>query len=185
MLAATQAGEVFAALFVQMQFISETVYIWTGIGSITWNGHTWSGVGSFLGIEDAIEDGSNVLARGVTLRLSGIDSTLLSEFEADYQLFNPVTIYFAILSGGSPISSPVNAWTGRMGQPTFTIGAETSIITIACETRMVDMDVAVDRRRTNDDQTQLVPGDLAFNFVAGLQEKTIYFGQTPTSTTNI
>lgn len=186
MLAAIGAGEWFPCFFIQMQFISETVYIWSGLGSVTWNGQMWSGVGSMLGIE-AIEEGASVLARSVSISLAGMDPTLAPEFESDFRLGGTIKIYLGALTaiGGSIIADPMDAWTGRMGQPTFKIGADTATISIICENPLVYMNVPIDRRRTNDDQTQLVPGDLVFSFVYGIQEQTIYFGQTPTSTNNV
>ena len=44
------------------------------------------------------------------------------------------------------------------------------------------MNVAVDRRYTDEDQQMDYPGDLGFQFVNGIQEAQIYWGRSPSST---
>ena len=33
------------AVFVQQQFVSGTIYVWSGLGLYTWNGQTWLIIG--------------------------------------------------------------------------------------------------------------------------------------------
>ena len=78
MLAAIQAAQVLPAIFIQAQFLTGTVYIWSGYGNISWNGHTWSGVGTLLSISP-IDEGSNIEARGISIGLSGLDNAMLAD----------------------------------------------------------------------------------------------------------
>ena len=48
MLGAIQASQVLPAIFVQATMASGTVYLWSGPGSVVWNGQNWQGVGSLL-----------------------------------------------------------------------------------------------------------------------------------------
>jgi hypothetical protein len=99
-----------------------------------------------------------------------------------------VIVYLGAFAPGGPsslIANPIPIWTGRMDQPTLDISGTTSSISIACESRFIDMNVAVDRRYTNDDQQRDWPGDLGFMFVQAIQEMTLYWGTSPTSTNNI
>jgi hypothetical protein len=184
MLAALQATELFPAIFVTAAFRSATVYIWSGIGTIDWNGQTWLGLGSFLDISPA-EDGTTVEAKGITLTLSGIDPTLLPEALGDFQLGLPVSVQFGLYSGGTLIESPITTWAGRMDQPTIDVDATAAVITINCENRLLDMNVPVDRRYTSVDQQRDYPGDLGFQFVNALQERTLFWGNYPNSQNNI
>jgi hypothetical protein len=54
-----------------LTFRSGTVYVWSGVGPLTWGGNTYLGVGSFGNISE-ITEGSTVEAAGMTVTLSGI-----------------------------------------------------------------------------------------------------------------
>jgi hypothetical protein len=54
-----------------LTFRSGTVYVWSGVGNLTFGGNTYLGVGS-LGTISAISEGTSVQADGMTVTLSGI-----------------------------------------------------------------------------------------------------------------
>lgn len=182
MLTAIQATVLRPAIFVQMTFATGTVYMWTGSGSISWNSHSWVGVGSFGSIS-TVDEGNNVEAKGVVLTLSGIDSSLLADTLQEFQSGAPVSAYLGLFdSGGSLIADPLTTWSGRMDQPTIDVGGSTAIISIACESRLIELNVAADRRLSQADQSIDFPGDLAFQFVAGVQNAQISWGRIPSPT---
>lgn len=184
MMAALAATELFPALFVEATFASGPVYLWSGMGPIVWNGQTWTGVGT-LGKVTAIDDGSTVEARGINLEFSGIDPTLLADVLGEFLLGQPVIVSLGLFDAGALIADPITSWSGRMDQPTIDIDGKTASISINCENRLIDMNTAVDRRYTAEDQQRDWPGDLGMNFVFSLQEKTWYWGTAPTSSGNI
>jgi hypothetical protein len=184
MLAAIQATSLQPGIFVQIAFRSTTAYLWSGVGSIVWNGETWSGMGSLLSFA-AVEEGATVMARGVTIVLSGLDAALLTDCNSDFELGLPVIIYFGLFSAGSLIADPIETWAGRTDQPTVEVTGTEATISINCESRLLDMNVPADRRYTNEDQQMDHPGDLGFQFVNAIQEITIFWGQQAHSTNNI
>jgi len=184
MLAALAAGELDPAVFVLATFVTGPVYLWSGLGSITWNGQTWQGLGA-LGSISPIAEGTRVESRGLTLTLSGIDSTLIPDVLSEFQTGLPVTVYLGLFDEGALIASPCVSWAGRMDLPQVDIGGSTSTISINCESRLISMNTAVDRRYTPDDQQCDWPGDLGMSFVPSIQEMTLYWGSAPTSTGNI
>ena len=187
MLSTIRSGLVNCAFLVSLEFKSSPAYLWTGFGDLVWNAFTWKGAGSILSTSPLVE-GSTVEARGITLTLSGIDTTILPMVLSDYKLGGAVSVYLAAFySSGTPgtiVPDPILAWAGRLDHPNVKISGQTASIEIACETRLLDMNISVERRRTNDDQTQLVPGDDGFRFVAGLQEAAITWGTATTKSSN-
>jgi hypothetical protein len=185
MLAALSSGIIRPALFAAMTFTSGTVNVWSGLGSITWNSATWIGLGSLLGLSIS-EDAATVEARGITISLSGLDSSTLGDCMDEFQLGLPITLYLGLFaSDGSLIADPVTTWAGRMDQPTIDVSGATATISINCESRLIDLNIATDRRYTHQDQNIDNPGDLGFMFVDGIQELTVYWGKYPLSTNNI
>jgi len=184
-IAALSAPVLNLAVFCLLTFKSETIYLWTGVGDTTWNSHTWSGIGSFLNFTGP-EDSSVVEAKGLTVTLSGIDTTLLPEALIDYKLGLPATIYLALYSSpGTLIDNPVVAWAGRMDQPTIDISGNEATISIALESRLLNMNCAIDRRYTQQDQQMTWPNDLGFMFVDGIQQITLFWGGFPTTSNNL
>lgn len=175
MLAAIQSGYMQPALFLQVTFATTTVYMWTGKGNFSWNGQTWVGVGTILGLE-VIEDGATVEARGTSITLSGLDTALLANCMTEFRLGLPVQIYFGLFSGGSLINDPIPCWSGRMDQPAVSVDGATSTVRINCESRLLDMNVASDRRYTQQDQQMDWPGDLGMQMVASIQQVTLIWG---------
>jgi hypothetical protein len=183
--AAAQAAYVKPIILVQVNFTTGPVYIWSGIGSKSWNGNTYAGVGQF-GMISSVEEGSDVHARGIVLSLSGIDPTLLGDVLNDYQQGLPVLVHLGLLdpSTGNIISNPICSFSGRTDQPTIDVSGESAKISIACENRLVEMNTSVERRYTNEDQQIDHPGDLGFAFVNAIQNVTVYWGRLPTSHNN-
>ena len=55
------ANLIYPVQLVQLTFYSQTVYVWSGPGSLVWDGQTFTGVGS-LGSVGAITEGIDVNA---------------------------------------------------------------------------------------------------------------------------
>ena len=47
-------------IFFEGQFASGWVRIWSGLGEVSWNGETWAGAGSLLGLGSLDEPGEVV-----------------------------------------------------------------------------------------------------------------------------
>lgn len=183
-IAGVQSRYVRPAIFVELHMISGPVYAWTGVGSLTWGGNTWLGVGKF-GAISAVEEGTNVQARGITLTLNGLDPTLLNDVMTDYKQGLPAIIYFGIFDAtGALVPNPITSWAGKTDQPTITVDGETASISINCENRLVEMNNSVERRYTDQDQKRDYPNDRGCEFVNSIQDTTIYWGRHPDGVNN-
>ena len=182
---ALQSSILRPAIFCEMLFRDGWVYMWTGLGSIDWDGKTWLGIGSLASVSP-IEEGSTLEARGITLGLSGIDLDLLAKILGEYGTRLPVTLYLMLFDGsGSFIPNPITAWSGMMDQPTISVDGSSASISIACENKLAEMNMAMDRRYTNEDQQIDHPGDRGFEFVNLIQQVQINWGRVPSSKTNL
>jgi hypothetical protein len=186
MLAALEAAVLYPAILVQLGFATGTAYIWSGVGNLTWEGNTYLGIGT-LGTISSTEEGSDIMAKGITLSLSGIDPTLLADALQELQLGQPVVVILLLYSGpgGSIISTPFSVWNGRMDQPEILVSGSSATITLKAESRLLDMNVPGERRLTLEDDNLLTPGDLGMSFVFAIQEANIYWGSAPTSGNNV
>lgn len=185
------------ALLASLQFADQSVFVWSGIGPITWSGNTYQGVGS-LGSISTISEDSTIEAKNVTFELSGIPSNLVSEVLWETRLLYNAQAYFALWDdSGNLIPSPVLSYQGKMDQPSISDDGKTCTISISCENVLVDLNRPCYRRYTNDDQqidlqatlTRLnLPSttvDTGFRWVAGLQEQITFWGTMPSSINNV
>src|SRR5882672_375966 len=87
------SGNVRLAFFVQANFTSGPVYIWNGLGSITWNSQTWSGVGSLVTIS-AVSESNDMSAKNLVLTLNSIPSAFLTQCLGEVRQNNLVQVWF-------------------------------------------------------------------------------------------
>lgn len=194
---ALSATVVRLSLLASLQFGDNTIYLWSGLGPVTWSGMTFQGVGE-LGSVDGISEDSTVEARGVRVSLSGIPSDLVSEVLFETRVLLAANIWLALWDAdGNLIADPVLSYQGKMDRPEIMDDATTCTITINIENVLVDLNRAVGRRLTDQDQqldladvlTRLsLPSDTidtGFVHVAGLQEQITFWGRSPSSVNNV
>lgn len=180
---ALTADEIEPFFAVDLLFDSPSeLYLWTGVGDKTINSKTYQGAGALLQIE-AIEETADIAARGATLTMSGIPSSLLSHaLQTQYQ-GRVCKIYFGVM--GSP-ANYVEVFSGYMDQMTIDEGPETSTIMITVENKLVALERPAATRYTSAYQKDKYPNangtdnpDKGLDVVEGLQTKKIIWGSIP------
>lgn len=174
---AISATEVQPIILFEGLFSSGTVYIWSGYGDLSWNGNTYSGVGT-LGAISNVSEASEISAKGITVSLSGIPSDLISLVLSDVRQGAPGKVNMGFLnSSGVMIDDPILMFEGKLDVPSIQEGGDTSMITLSYESRLIDLQRARESRYTNEEQQRAFPGDLGCEFIASLQEKQITWGK--------
>lgn len=64
-------------LFAELDFPSGMVRMFSGIGTIEWGGHTWTGAGN-LGVIGGLEENSELARKTVTYTLTGVPNSIIS-----------------------------------------------------------------------------------------------------------
>ncbi len=163
-------------LLVSVALATTTLYLFTGVGTIQWNGQTWLGAGDLGKISDITETTSQS-AQGVSLEFSGIDKSLLGGSLSDIKLGRPVCVYLAAVDiTGALVPDPYLLFRGRVGQPTVKPSTATCTISIAAESRMDDQQRAQVSRYTVADQRQKWPLDDGLNYSAQLADSAWKWG---------
>tara|TARA_Y100000114_G_C11746366_1_gene321816 strand:+ start:792 stop:1745 length:954 start_codon:yes stop_codon:yes gene_type:complete len=75
--AQARSNKVKIAVFIEADFSSGSVYLWSGYGNLTYSGITYAGAGSLLDIGTVTET-LETRANGFTCQLNGLDASLLS-----------------------------------------------------------------------------------------------------------
>lgn len=174
--AETLAAQLSPILFLEFETAGGTSRAWTGYGTISWNGQSWTGLGHLLGVS-AIEESGDVQANGVSISLSGVPAELVSIALAQVRQNKPVRIWLGALNAsGGVIADPYLMFQGRFDTAAIEEGAETATITVQAENRLIDLERPRARRYTPDDQAIDYPGDKGLEYVASIQDLTLKWG---------
>src|SRR5262249_33110687 len=153
-LAAISGKVVSLAMFVQLAFRDNTLYLYTGLGSITPSGPAYSNLATFpygqtftglgwLGKISSIPQTTKIQAQNVTIALSGIPSSLLNEAIDQVRVDGTLTVWYGFFdSSGNLLSDPVQVFFGAMDVPSLTDDGSTSTIAISCENTLLSLNQA-------------------------------------------
>jgi len=153
---------------VALDFTSGMVRVHDGIGSISWGGNTYDGVGTLGGVEQ-VDESVEVIARPLSLTLSGVETSLVSTAMTETYQNRTVTIYLGFLdeTTNTVIDTPEVSWEGRMNQMSISSSDGGAAIRLTCEHRLRrEMRIA---RYTNEDQQLLHSGDRFFDLVTSIK----------------
>jgi len=158
---------------VELFFDSGTVRLWNGVGDLVFGGNTYTGAGTLLGI-DMVDEDETISAKGVTMHLSGVSSTIISAALNEHYRYRKATVHVGTIDAG--VVSSFQDFSGKMDVISFDDSGETSLATLAAESRFIDFDRARDHRWTSEDQKAMYPTDTAFDGLNVLQEANIQWG---------
>ncbi len=183
---------------VELQFDGDqTLRLWTGVGSLVFEGKTWVGTGQLLNVT-AIEETSDISVRGATLTLSGVPSEVISLALTEPYHGRVCNIYFGLfqkgellkedgayilLQDGSKImledqkTSLTEIFSGYMDQMNISESADTSTIELKVENKLIDLERQRVARYTSAFQKQKYPNDKGFDFVESLQDQKLVWGR--------
>lgn len=177
-LTAADAGTVYPAILGQFDFEAAPVNVWTGIGDLVYSGVTYAGIGDMMGMTP-VDESEDVQANGIVVQFQGIPSAMISSILADNYRNRTCTIQlalFASLTAASPITAPAVMFVGRMDEATLDDDGETATVSLACESRLIDLQRSRERRYTDEDQKISFTADRGLEYVAGLQDKELMWG---------
>lgn len=175
----------------------QTLRLWTGYGTLVYQGQEWFGSGSLIQI-DTVEETTDIAAKGASLTLSGVPSEVLSLALSEPYQGRRANIYFGnftkgfllqesssyiLLEDGSRIilgegsTNLSQIFSGYMDQMNIEETPESCTIQLTIENKLVDLERARVSRFTSAYQKSVYPGDLGLDFVEDLQDKDIVWGR--------
>lgn len=184
---------------IDLEFDSpNTLRLWTGYGTLVYDGVSYFGTGELLGIS-SVEETVEMAAKGATLTLSGVPSEVISlalqepyqgrvckinfgMFATDNLLQEDATSYI-LLQDGAKISlesqqtSLTEVFTGYMNQMNIEEGPDSSTIQLSVENKLVDLERPRVARYTSAYQKDKFNGDLGLDFVESLQDQKLTWGR--------
>ena len=177
---ALQSDFVQLVTFAELQFSAATQYVHDGLGTYTWGGHNWIGLGT-LGSISAIAEGTEISPYSLTLTLSALDSTMSSSALTENYFMRPVKIYLGLLdSSDALIATPSQIWSGHMDVMTITAGSDNDSISLVAESDMSKFDRSANLKYTHRQQQRVDANDLFFEFLQDIEgAKVVWRGRGP------
>lgn len=165
--AEAEVESVTMCLMVSLDFVSGTLNLHDGIGTITDTfsspSVTYLGVGAFGSIEGNVQDSLAVIARPIKLMLTGVDAAVVSEAMTTAYQGRDVTVSIGFVRGGELIAAPEAIWEGRMDSLEISFSQGAASISVSCEHRLRrEPRIA---RYTQEDQQTTYPTDTFFHLV--------------------
>jgi hypothetical protein len=151
-------------MFCQLDLPSGTLRVHDAAGTFTWGSQTWSGVGSFGGVE-RVSEALDTVPVPIDLTLSGVDTSLVSDAMTTQYHGEAVTLYMGLVSPTTNllVADPQEVWGGYMDVMTIEIAQNSATISLRCESRLRRKPAAA--RYTDEDLQIRYSGD---NFFAHL-----------------
>ena len=155
--------------------------LWSGVGDLTYDSETYTGVGDLLNIS-AVTETSDMQASGLNVTLTGVKSSLVViAKDHEYQGRAITVMLGAFDASGDLVADPTVIFAGFMDTMTIAESGETSTISIACENKLIAFERSKIRRYTAEDQKIDHPTDKGFEFVTATVQKEIIWGRASSS----
>lgn len=176
LLTALDGDEIEVFYAVDLAFDSGNIRLWTGYGDKTINSQTYTGSGSLLTI-DGLEEVSDLSARGTTLTLSGLDTTIVTYALTEEYQGRLVTIYWGVGT------NTVEVFSGYMDKMTIQDAGDSAAISLTVESRLIALERPNVRRYTRESHAAvrtakgLTGSDTFFDWTTQLQDRQIVWGR--------
>ena len=170
--AAVAAGTIAPAVLAFLDFDGAPVRVWTGIGSLSYGGETWLGLGS-LGAIDPIEEYSEIRSGSVTLTITQVPNHLLSEATGLTFKRRAAEILLAMFQPEADNQILIGVETilrGTMDTMTVSRAPEASVIRLTIANELARLRDSWGALYTDPHQRAAFAGDSSLRFVASLQD---------------
>jgi hypothetical protein len=171
MKAAAAKKVVYPVAFMDGQFVSGHLYLWSGVGQIQWNGQTWTGAGRLIGVSSVAEAG-DLKANNLVITLSGVPNDLVMKALTEVQHGLTGTLYLGLMNESGQVVDALPLFVGLADVATLKRGRSESTIAVTYELRTLDYRGSP-ARYTQQDQQIDYPGDNGFSFVNSLQNQNL------------
>lgn len=181
-LTALSAQHVVLVTFTKLEFPSGTLYLHNSIGTYTWGGQDWLGVGD-LGEISQIEEGAEISPYKITLSLSGLDPDISGAALTEDYYLQPVTVYLGVLDADDALlADPTVVFEGAMDQMTVSVGAEGGdVISLTAESELARFNKASNLKYTSAQLQDDFAGDLGFDLMADIDGAKLRWGDPNSS----
>lgn len=157
-------------------FASSTLRLCDGLGTMTWNGHTWLGNGWLQGLSD-VSEGNEMSPSGVDIFLSGVPQSLVSLILSEARHSSRGSVWLGCFnSSGGIVTDPYLLFEGALSSPRIDDSSDEAQVILTYENDLIMLNRSKELRYNQESQQAIFPLDRGFEFVAGIQRWTGFWG---------
>lgn len=180
--AALDDREINLALAVYLNWPTGVLRLWSGIGSKSWSGNTYTGVGS-LGSIDKFVDGLEKTDTGISLVLNYLDDTLRNQVLANDPIGADASVYlWLMLPSSGAILDGYELFPGYIDEVVIEDEGATGKIIVRLASELARLTRSTSYTLSDAHQQLLFPGDVGLEFAARMDEP-ILWGRAPVQVT--
>lgn len=154
-----------------------TMNMWTGVGTLSWDGKSWLGVGDLAGI-GVVAEKAGTVASGRTFTLSGVDSALITTALTENYQGREVKTWIAFFDANMAlVADPIQDYGGIMDNMDVSDSGDVADIQLRTESYLRRLATSNERRYTDQDQQERFSGDVFFQYVARQLDDGLYWGR--------
>lgn len=166
------------ALIAEIDHPNGPARFWTGIGTLSWNGYTWTGT-STLGTVTPIKHTSDLVIQEINFSLAGVDPAIVATLDDNVRNLSGKVWLACLGPGNSVIRDPYQIVDAQLDYQSFSASEDGTVaISITARTGFYTLDRALDESWTSEEQQVLFPGDSGLDLISGLQNQTLQWTLT-------
>ena len=143
---------------------------------VPFSGDTYQGIGQ-LGSIDTVHEDAELRPYALKISISGVDNALLSKALTEDYHGRTVLLYVGwFRDDDTLVANPQRVFKGFMDYMAVTLGDRTGVISIVCENEWARWSTPKPLLYAHETQQVYYPGDLIFNQVPYLKNKTVRWG---------
>lgn len=160
-------------LLAEIEHPDGTAHVWSGIGSLDYNGETWRGAG-VLGTISPITHTSTVIVQEIQFTLVGTDTETMAGLSDDVRNRSGKVWLACLDVYGNIVPDPYLIVDSSLDFQSMKISEEgQNILQITARTGFHAMDRALDDRWTPEDQKTVYPDDSGLDLISALQNQSL------------
>lgn len=168
--------------FLELDFVSGTVYLSSADKQYTIGGSVYVPLGRFAAIGDLTES-TDIASQTLTFTLAGVDAAIMNTTLGEaYHNRNALLSVGYLDVNGNLVDTPELIWEGVMDVMTLRADQNVSSITLDCENRLVLWSQASGWLFTQEHQRLIDSTDNFFDQVNSLSSKTVVWGNSGVNT---
>ncbi|RBO54070.1 hypothetical protein DSD19_06310 [Rhodovulum sp. BSW8] len=170
------SGDRTLGLLVRCRFDTGDVAMFTGYGSVTWDGVTYVGAGQALSIGEASVTSEDDIP-GMSITLSGLDPEVIALAELEEFQRRRVTVLLGLFDGEGQIETADVLWEGIADTMESDDSPDAATTTLGMEPRSMELGRKYPFYYLPEDQQRRFPGDRFFDLVQAIQNREDTWGR--------